>query len=439
MVRQLGCPTFFMTLSSADLRWNELVSIISDISKLQLSEEDIAKKSYQDRCNLLNSNPVLVARHFQYRVEFFFKEIVIDGPIGKTKYFAIRIEFQVRGSPHIHCFLWIWKAPILSQDTVDDYVAFVDKIVHASLPNKNENPDLHELVKLYQLHRHSKTCHKYKNEVCRFHFGKFFSKQTIVAKPLPSNVPESIKHSVLVKRKEILSKVKDYINTNLNPAKLNVYDSSKDTFVNLKSISEVLEELGINQVEYESALKISDDQGFQLHLKRPTDSCFVNNYFDIGLLAWKANIDIQPVFNYYKAITYMCSYLSKEEDECSQAMKEAFKETLESGASYYEQMKSVAHAYPSKRECSLQEAVYHVMPELWLRKVFPAVVNVNSNLPEKRMKMILNKNELHLLPEGSTDIYKRNMVSRYIIRPRDNVLNQLCYASFVKNYQLLPK
>ena len=46
------------------------------------------------------------------------------------------------------------------------------------------NPDLHELVKLYQFHRHSKTCHKYKNEVCRFHFGKFFSKQTIVAKTI---------------------------------------------------------------------------------------------------------------------------------------------------------------------------------------------------------------------------------------------------------------
>ena len=118
-------------------------------------------------------------------------------------------------------------------------------------------------------------------------------------------MPESIKHSVLVKRKEILSKVKDYINTNLNPAKVNFYDSSKDTFVNLKSIFEVLEELGINEVEYESALKISDDQGFQLHLKRTTDSCFVNNYFDIGLLAWEANIDIQPVFNYYKAITYV--------------------------------------------------------------------------------------------------------------------------------------
>ena len=44
------------------------------------------------------------------------------------------------------------------------------------------------------------------------------------------------------------------------------------------------------------------------------------------------------------------------------------------------------------------------MAELWLRKVFPAVVNVNSNLPERRVKMILTKNELSKLPEDITDI-----------------------------------
>ena len=51
------------------------------------------------------------------------------------------------------------------------------------------------------------------------------------------------------------------------------------------------------------------------------------------------------------------------------------------------------------------------MPELWLRKVFPTVVNVNSNIPEKRINMMLSKRELSMLPEDSTDIYKRNVVS----------------------------
>ena len=52
--------------------------------------------SYQERSNLLNNNPVLVARHFQYKPEVFFKEIILDGLSGKSKYHAIRIEFQER-------------------------------------------------------------------------------------------------------------------------------------------------------------------------------------------------------------------------------------------------------------------------------------------------------------------------------------------------------
>ena len=41
----------------------------------------------------------------------FFKSSVLDGPLGKTQYYAIQVEFQVRGSPHIHSFIWILNAP----------------------------------------------------------------------------------------------------------------------------------------------------------------------------------------------------------------------------------------------------------------------------------------------------------------------------------------
>ena len=211
MVKQLGIPTFFMTLSSADLKWNELISIINKLNKQGLSDEDISNLAYDQRCQLLNSNPVLVARHLQHRVEVFFKEIIIDGPLGKTKYYAIRVEFQARGSPHVHCFLWAIDAPLLNSDNMEEYVAFVDQIVHAYLPDRNENPELHELVKLYQLHRHSKTCRKYKNEVCKFKFGKFFTNETLVAEPLPESMPEEMKVLVLRKRNETLQKVKHYI------------------------------------------------------------------------------------------------------------------------------------------------------------------------------------------------------------------------------------
>ena len=99
MVKQLGIPKFFLTLSCADLTWNEILAIIK---KLNEADFDISSLSYHDRCKILNKNPVLVARHFQCRVEFFKKFFVVDGSLGKTKYFAIRVEFQVRDSPHIH-------------------------------------------------------------------------------------------------------------------------------------------------------------------------------------------------------------------------------------------------------------------------------------------------------------------------------------------------
>ena len=97
-------------------------------------------------------------------------------------------------------------------------------------------------------------------------------------------------------------------------------------------------------------------------------------------------------------------------------------------------MKSVAHAYASRRECSLQEAVYQIMPEIWLRRVFPGVLYVNSNIPEKRIRMMLSKKEIAELPEDSTDIYKRNM-NRYMISPHGALFEQLRYVLFIKGYQ----
>ena len=134
---------------------------------------------------MLNNNPVLVARHFQFRVEVFFREIVIDGSLRKVKYYAIRVEFQFRGSPHIHSFLWVDNAPVLRNDTKEDYIAFVDQIVKCYLPDKSKEPELYDLVKTYQTHTHSKSCRKYKNSECRFNYGRFFTERTIIADPLP--------------------------------------------------------------------------------------------------------------------------------------------------------------------------------------------------------------------------------------------------------------
>ena len=46
----------------------------------------------------------------------------------------------------------------------------------------------------------------------------------------------------------------------------------------------------------------------------------------ILLLGFRANVDLQPVFNHYKCVTYVCSYLTKDETESSQAIVQAAEE-----------------------------------------------------------------------------------------------------------------
>ena len=66
MVKQLGIPTWFMTLSCADLRWPELFQIISRTQGKDITDEEVGALLYDDKCKMLNLNPVIVAKHSAY-------------------------------------------------------------------------------------------------------------------------------------------------------------------------------------------------------------------------------------------------------------------------------------------------------------------------------------------------------------------------------------
>ena len=131
-----------MTLSCADLRWPELFQIIAKTRGNDLSDEEVEELSYHERCSMRNLNPVVLAKHFQYRVETFFREVLLTNtnPIGKIIYYALRIEFQMRGSPHLHALIWTFDCPQLTKDTKDAYIDYIDQRVHAYLPDKETDP-----------------------------------------------------------------------------------------------------------------------------------------------------------------------------------------------------------------------------------------------------------------------------------------------------------
>ena len=76
-------------------------------------------------------------------------------------------------------------------------------------------------------------------------------------------------------------------------------------------------------------------------------------------------------------------------------------------------MKKIAYS----RQLSVQEAVYNVLPELWFRKCSQGISFINTNLPSNRIRIIKSKEEIDLLQDKSTDIFKKSITDRYMVRP----------------------
>ena len=98
------------------------------------------------------------------------------------------------------------------------------------------------------------------------------------------------KSGLLSNRNNILGQVKNYFDNSLDP--------NSKSFSNDLSIQEILSSMGITD--------ISPDNDYEIHLKKSTGLVFlVVNYNPVLLKAWEANLDIQPVYNYFKALIYI--------------------------------------------------------------------------------------------------------------------------------------
>ena len=73
------------------------------------TDDEVAALSFDEKSDWLKCNPVTAARHFHYRLSVFFQDFLKSTakPLGEVVDYAIRIEFQARGSPHVHCVIWV--------------------------------------------------------------------------------------------------------------------------------------------------------------------------------------------------------------------------------------------------------------------------------------------------------------------------------------------
>ena len=131
------------------------------------------------------------------------------------------------------------------------------------MPNHLNDLEIFELVKTYQIHAHSRTCWKYNKDECRFFYGRYFTDKIIV-KQLDSKFSKDKKPKILTWRNSLLRQVSRFIDNNLNPARVNVIDPTKDNFTQPLSVKEISDESEISKEDYYKTLSISKDEDLEL-------------------------------------------------------------------------------------------------------------------------------------------------------------------------------
>nr|XP_043868972.1 uncharacterized protein LOC122758736 [Solea senegalensis] len=444
-VRQLGVPTWFCSFSAADMRWTNL---LGSILKQEGREQPAEELEWADKCELLRRNPVTAARMFDFRWHCFLREVLMSpsNPIGKIKDYFYRVEFQQRGSPHVHCLFWIENAPLIDKNTDEEVVEFIDKYVTCELPSDDDT--LLDIVSSVQMHskRHSKTCKK-KNTVCRFNFPRPASAQTFISR---LKVDEEIVECSCKKTdstETVCFNCKESDFKERKARKVRAHDileaikkALSDENQSFDTVEQLFESLNVTQEAFEDAFNRTTT-GTKVVLKRQVKEAWVNQYSEQLLKCWNANMDIQYVVDAYACVVYIISYISKAEKEMGLLLSNAQREAAKEGnVSAKEALKKLGGVYLHNRDVCAQEAVYR-LTNMHLKECSRKVMFVPTGENVVKLSLPLNVLKQRATTDdiNTDEMWMTSLVDRYKNRPNDSTFNDMCITTFASEYRVISK
>ena len=416
MIRQLGLPTWFMSLSAADTRWKDLLIILGQfVDHKTYTSDEIEEMDWEDKCRLIRSDPVTCSRYFDNRVNEFLNYVLKSShnPLGKVTDYFTRIEFQKRGSPHVHMLLWVQDAPKYEVDSDDKITAFIDSHVSCT----SDVPEDQSKYVGYQNHKHSKTCRKAGKPICRFGYPIPPMQKTQILKPLDIDMDDS--------EKKLHKENYSIIKTKLEQFKKDMKDNTKAKSLTFDNFLQDI--IGMSEEAYIKAIR-SSLKGPKVFLTRKPEDLCVNAYMKLLLSAWRANHDLQYVLDPYACAMYIVSYVSKSQRGMSALMDQACKEARRGNKDLKQQVRHIGNAFLNSVEISAQEASYLLL-QIPLTHGSRTVQFINTSHPDDRTFLLKNKESLGKLSPNSTDIASSNNIKRYSRRPYK--FEHLCLADYV--------
>ena len=464
MIRQLQAPDLFFTKSAHEINYTELLqSLMEKELKRPLNDEDIddiMNMSNTQKYKLLRKYPVDVVYHldarFREQIKVFEKA---DDILGKYKAvdYSYRIEFQQRGSAHIHCILWLedeqGNSPpsVDSENTENDakFIEYFDSIVTATKDHNNLQ-GLKDKVSSYQFHRHTFSCEKNRNStlvikkneghgrldgnmeeeeitvpVCRHNFPKFpIPETTIIRKIIYS---EENKDTIILAHNN-LEKIKKYIirQTNTEAKKKEFEKNTFDSF---------LINLGLTYDQYIHALRASVKHNTAILPKRHCSDVFINNFSIKILTEDPSNHDIQVILNKQEGIaaaSYIAKYITKEESGQSNLLKAVEEQSARDGDSSDQKLKKLGKVLDDTREIGLHEMVYRLLG-LSMCKSSRKHKFINTCPPSKRDGLL--KPNIESLDDDES-VFFPNIIEYYQKRASTPRMDNMCLAEFVADFEI---
>ena len=82
MIRQLEPANLFCIFSSAETQWIHLLRILGKlVDDKDYSDNELENLNWEEKCRLIQSDPVTCARHFVYQFNQFLKYLLMRSAV----------------------------------------------------------------------------------------------------------------------------------------------------------------------------------------------------------------------------------------------------------------------------------------------------------------------------------------------------------------------
>ena len=79
MIRQLGPASLFCSFSSAETQWIHLLRILGQVvDHKQYTDDELENLNWEEKCRLIQSDPVTCARHFDFQISQFLRNFLLS-------------------------------------------------------------------------------------------------------------------------------------------------------------------------------------------------------------------------------------------------------------------------------------------------------------------------------------------------------------------------